>query len=240
MTFYQGEAVALMKTLASESMDLIYSNPPFDGATQQPWDKPVDWPAFFAEAFRILKPTGNLILHCSVPFNYHLIRVAPQLPSHSWYWKKDGVTCAYLAKRQPMRCVEEILVWRGPKGQYFPKRTGEKVRIQRCPSKQSGYYGKGKGFEPYEVKGTYQTQFLDMKREIVGFSTRPRKMIELIYDHYSQPGDSVLDPFCNQGLSRSCCPGRTWVGIDLYHHPPEEWHNEPRGFQTSPSDKNKI
>ena len=30
------------------------------------------------------------MIHCSVPFNYTLIREAPKAPSYSWYWKKEA------------------------------------------------------------------------------------------------------------------------------------------------------
>ena len=71
----------------------------------------------------------------------------------------------------------------------------------------------------HEVKGKYRTHFLDMDREVDGFSTRPKGLIRLIYDSYSKAGDVVLDPFCNNGISSTCCPGREWIGIDLLHEP---------------------
>ena len=73
MTFYRGDAVEIMKGLPSHSIDLLYTNPPFDGATNNSWDRVVNWTAFFQEAWRVLKPTGWIILHASVPFNYTLI-----------------------------------------------------------------------------------------------------------------------------------------------------------------------
>lgn len=218
MTHYKGDAIEIMKGLETASVDLIYTNPPFNGATRNTWDKKIDWALFFKEARRLLKPTGNIVLHCAVPFNYTLIREAPSPPSYSWYWKKENVTCPFLAKTQPLRIVEEILVWRGERGQYFPQRVGTEERTYRASGKSS-YYGAVSEQEPQTVQGKYQTHYLEMAREIDGFSTRPRDMIRLLYNAYSKEGDTVLDPFCNNALSAICCPGRHWIGIDLLHEP---------------------
>jgi site-specific DNA-methyltransferase (adenine-specific) len=218
MTFYKGDAIELMKGMEKQSIDLIYINPPFNGATKNKWDSVIDWTAWFAEADRILKPTGNIVIHCAVPFNYQLIRQAPRPPSYSWYWKKENTTLPFIAKTQPMRCVEEVLVWRGPKGQFFPQRVGTEKRKIRSNG-ISSYYNKAVVQEPQEVIGKYQNHFMEMAREIVGFSTRPRKMIEMMYNAYSKEGDTVLDCFCNDGFTSQCCPGRQWIGVDLYHEP---------------------
>lgn len=218
MTHYKGDAIAIMKGMDAHTVDLIYTNPPFNGATKNAWDTTIDWGTFFSEADRILKPTGNIVLHCAVPFNYALIREAPRPPSYSWYWKKDNVTCPFLAKTQPLRIVEEILVWRGKKGQFFPQRVGTEERTFRSHG-NSTYYGAVSTQPLQTVMGHLQTHYLEMAREIDGFSTRPRKMIQLLYDAYSKEGDTVLDPFCNNALSSTCCPGRKWIGIDLFHEP---------------------
>lgn len=217
--FYKGDAVEMMKKhLADSSIDLIYANPPFDGATKNSWDRVVDWPAFFAEAFRVLKPTGYLVLHCSVPFNYTLIRSAPKPPTYSWYWLKDGNTNPLIAKVQPLRNTEEILVWKGKKAPYYPQRVGTEERTFRSQG-ASSYYGATSAQPLQTVKGFYQTHHIDMKREVDGFSTRPRALIELIYNSYTTEGSVVYDPFCYNGLSSTCCPGRRWIGTDLIHIP---------------------
>jgi site-specific DNA-methyltransferase (adenine-specific) len=218
MTFYKGDAVTIMKTLETHSVNLIYTNPPFNGATRNQWDSVINWKEWFAEAFRILTPNGNIVMHCSVPFNYTLIREAPVPPSYSWYWKKEGTTLPFIAKIQPLRCVEEILVWKGKKAPYYPQRVGSEERVVTVDGKSS-YYGNTTKRPPMTVIGRYQTHFLDMRREIDGFSTRPQEMVRLIYDSYSKEGDTVLDTFCNDGMSSQCCEGRHWIGIDLFHEP---------------------
>ena len=218
--FFRGDACEMMKRhIPTASVDFLYADPPFDSATQNNWDKVINWPEFFKEAFRVLKPNGTLALHCSIPFNYQLIRSAPRPPNYSWYWKKTGcVTLPFIAKIQPMRCVEEILIWKGNKAQYFPQRVGTEKRTFISKG-QSSYYGACTPQKEQTVIGKYQTHFVDMGREIDGFSTRPKALIRLMYDTYSKPGDTVLDCFAYNGISSTCCPGRRWIGIDLLHIP---------------------
>lgn len=217
--FHRGDAIAIMKQMEENTVDLLYTNPPFDGATRNAWDTVIDWPVFFQEAFRVLKPDGTLILHASIPFNYTLIRSAPRPPNYSWYWKKEGVTLPFVARYQPMRCVEEILVWKGVRAHYYPQRVGEETRTFTGGNGASSYYGNTVKGTPQTVTGKLQTHFIEMARKIDGFSTRHPDLIRLFYDSYSKEGDTVLDPFCNNALSSTCCPGRHWIGIDLFHEP---------------------
>lgn len=197
------------------------SNPPF-ATTQNWWDEAIDWPSFFKEAFRVLKDDGMLLIHCSIPFNYTLIRAAPKPPHYSWYWKKPGTTLALCAKVQPLRCVEEILVWKNKKNRYYAKRVGDKMGTEGGRYKTS-YVNESKIQETKKVKGTYITHFLDMKREIRGFATRSDDMVKLFLEAYTKEGDVVLDPTCYKGLTGRICSqmGRKWIGIDKYFYPTE-------------------
>ena len=218
--FQRGDSLLLIQQLESNSIDLLYIDPPF-GSTKNFWDEKLDWSSLFPEMFRVLKDTGMLVIHCSIPFNYELIRAAPIAPNYSWYWYKGGSpSCPLIANVQPMRCVEEVLVWRKKKNTYYRQQIGDELRPSSYMT-TNDYYGntskKGKTW----IKGKTRTHFLDMKRSIDGFSTRPREMVELMIKSYSKPGDTVLDLFCYKGLTGVVCKelGRNWKGFDKYHVP---------------------
>ena len=219
-TFYAGDNIHWLKTLMAKSVALIYFDPPF-GTTKNAWDHKLDWNALFAEFDRVLQDNGNIVIHCSIPFSYTLIRQAPRPPSYSWYWKKDCITNPFLAKQQPLRNVEEILVWKGRKAAiYYPQRVGTAERTFRSHG-VSTYYGNAVEQPTQTVKGHYQTHFIDYKRSIDGYATRPSALIELILSSYTKAGDVVLDPTCYKGLSGLVCKkmGRRWIGIDLHFYP---------------------
>ena len=222
-TFYKSDCLEKMKKLPSESIDLLYFNPPF-GITQQLWDEKMDWKLIFPECFRLLKNTGMLVIHCSVPFNYTLIRDAPKPPNYSWYWNKKNPTTPLLAKIQPLRHMEEILVWKKKTNTYYPQRVGTEKRIIRSCGKTK--YCNPCNYEAQkcqEVIGKYQTHYIECDKVYNNLATRPEKMIELFIKSYTKEGDVILDPTCHKGISGRIAKslGRHWIGIDKHFYPTE-------------------
>ena len=222
-TFYHGDCLHWMKQLESKSVNFVYFNPPF-ATTYQPWDEALPWPEIFKECFRVLKPDGVLAIHCSVPFNYTLIRSAPRPPNYSWYWDKTAPTTPLLAKTQPMRQVEEILVWTGKKNTYYPQRNGTEKRTIKSSGKTRYVHMESLSEQPVqEVIGKYQTHLITMPKQVRGFATRPDAIIELMLKSYTKETDLVLDPTCYLGLSGRICKqmNRRWIGIDKNFFPQE-------------------
>ena len=219
--FQQGDALTLLRRRASNTIDLIYIDPPF-GTTGQPWDECLPWSDLFVECFRLLKPTGNLIIHCSVPFNYTLIRSAPIPPSYSWYWKKNIKTGFLFSKKQPIRCMEEVLVWKMPKAVYYPQYTGLPKTLKGSKNRSNSYFESKVGdTEDRDVSGNTMTHMFDLPISLNGFSTRPTEIIDTIIKSYTAEGDTVLDFTCYKGISGVRCKAlnRKWVGIDKYFLP---------------------
>lgn len=216
--FYRGDVFVCIKRIPDKTVNLIYIDPPF-GTTKHYWDEKIDWSKLFLEMFRVLKDDGMIVIHSSVPFNYELIRSAPKAPSYSWYWNKGGSpTCPLIANTQPMRCCEEILVWKNKKMTYHRQQIGEEMRVSAYMTPNQ-YYGSTLKFGKKMIKGKTRTHYLEIKRDIKKFATRPMEIVKLMIDSYSQEGDTVLDLFCYDGLSFTACQGRRWIGIDKYHYP---------------------
>ena len=214
--FHRGDVYDVLPRIPSKSVNLIYCDPPF-GTTKQPWDESLDWGLLFSEFFRILTDDGTIVIHCSVPFNYKLIRDAPKAPSYSWYWKKENSTCPLIANKQPLRIMEEILVWRNKKTTYYRQQIGSTPH-KSSYMKPTTYYGNTTSKETI-IKGKTRTAFLEIKRDFNGFSTRPAEIVKLMLDSYSKKGDTLLDCFCYKGLSYLHRGERKWIGIDKYFFP---------------------
>lgn len=216
--FYKGDVFDILKRhIASKSINLIYIDPPF-GTTKNFWDEPLDWEKLFTEMFRVIKDDGMIVIHASIPFNYELIRAAPKPPSHSWYWLKDSHTNPLISKVQPLRQVEEILIWKNKKGIYFPQKIGNDKRTSTYITKK-GYFGDANKNELTYNLGKFRNHFLSMKRKIDGFSTRPDEMVKLMIDSYSKENDVILDLFCYNGITYKNKGKRRWIGIDKYFFP---------------------
>jgi site-specific DNA-methyltransferase (adenine-specific) len=221
-TFYKLDCVEVLKKQTSKSVHLIYFDPPF-ATTGHYWDKSLDWKTVFEECFRVLRDDGTLVIHCAIPFNYELIRVAPKLPSYTWYWKKNIHTGFLSSKHQPLRCVEEILVWRNKKTTYYPQRQGEEEHIISAKKNRSCGYFKGhvEDMPIQKVKGRLPKHLLEYNVKIDDFSTRPSALVEFFIQSYTQEGDTVMDLTCYKGMSGVITKklGRRWIGCDLFHYP---------------------
>ena len=211
-----------MRQTVSQSLDFIYFDPPF-ATTGNWWDEEMDWPAIFAECFRILKPTGTLAIHCSIPFNYTLIRAAPRAPSYSWYWKKNIKTNFLNVKKQPLRQVEEILVWKMPRARYYPQTTPVAPHSKASGGPSSYFSGSQPTRRPKLITEAQQSHLLEFPILLKSYSTRPLELIELMIKSYTQEGDLIYDPTCFHGVSGRVARslGRRWIGTDKYHFPTE-------------------
>ena len=223
-TFYQGDCLLNFQRLADNSVDFVYFDPPF-AITQNKWDEKLPWEKLFAEIFRVLKDDGIVAIHCSVPFNYTLIRAAPKPPKYSWYWKKEKTTTPFLGGVQPLRNTEEILVWYKQKARYYGQRIGDKEHTYYKSGGAMGSYHRRTTLTLEErkttAKGFHYTHHLEFKRNVDGFSTRPDELIELMLKSYTKKGDVVVDATCHHGVSGSIAKrlGLRWIGFDKYFLP---------------------
>ena len=202
-----------IKTLESNSIDLIYFDPPF-GITEAEYDKSLDWKNLWTEMWRVLKPVGNIVIHSSQPFTYDLIATQRKYFKYCWYWNKHNKTGHLFSKHQPMRFIEEICVFY-KKGKYNPQTT-LKDKPLTYTSKAGNYYFRDKGKE-YTNNLNYPTHLLDYKRRNHKYSTRPVELCEYMIKTYSNENDLVLDLSCSDGQSGIACKNlnRKYIGVDI-------------------------
>lgn len=99
-----------MPRIPENSVDLVLCDPPY-GVTDCEWDGVLPFDRLWKEYRRLLRDNGTAILFGTEPFMSKLIQSNPKEYSHQWYWQKNNKTGALLARKQPMRCVEEIAVF---------------------------------------------------------------------------------------------------------------------------------
>ena len=213
--YIEGDCHEVIKTIEDNSIDLIYCSPPY-GITKSKWDKPLDFNIMFPQLFRVLKPTGTLILHCSMPFTYTLLEYKIK-PKYNYIWIKNNSTGHFLAKRQPMRQHEEVLIYYNKNNTYNPQMKGvEQYTIDY--NKSNDYYcnkyKKGKSTHT----GRYPTTILEypIRREKTGI-TRCDDMIDYFIKTYSNETETVLDFTCHNKTVGNRCEvlNRKYIGIDI-------------------------
>ncbi len=209
-----GDIHKVIKTLKDNTIDFIYTNPPF-GITEKEWDKPLDWKNLWDDIWRVLKPNGIVAIHASMPFSYDLI--ISQKPKYHFSWNKQQPTGFFFAKKQPLRQMEEVFIFYKKRGTYNPQMIGEE-KIKKTKIHSNSYYGNRVGKQRNEIqRGKYPRTYLDFKRHTRGGKTIPNQMIEFFIKTYSNQGDTVLDMTCHNRVVGDLAVGlgRKYIGVDI-------------------------
>jgi site-specific DNA-methyltransferase (adenine-specific) len=220
--FIQGDCVEVIKTLEEDSIDFIYSNPPY-GITHNVWDTPLDWEELWKDIWRVLKPTGVALFHSSMPFTYNLVNT--QQPKYHYIWVKNNSTGFLTAKKQPLRITEEVLVfYKKTPITYNPQMIGDKIYKTRSAGKRSqDYWGTNisdshKPKKVVERKGKYPTNLLKYPLQLGGgWGTISSDMIEFFIKTYTNEGDTYLDLTCHNTFVGNIATklNRNYIGIDI-------------------------
>lgn len=107
---YNGDCLELMKNIPDKSIDLVLCDLPY-GFTDCKWDSVIPFEPLWEQYKRILKINGVAVLFGNQPFTTKLINSNIKDFNHIWYWKKNNVTGGLNAKKQPMKCVEDVCVF---------------------------------------------------------------------------------------------------------------------------------
>tara|TARA_R110000796_G_scaffold3318_7_gene13079 strand:- start:1857 stop:2582 length:726 start_codon:yes stop_codon:yes gene_type:complete len=223
--YIEGDIHEVIKTLEDNSIDFIYTDPPF-GTTKASWDKGLNWKELFVEMWRVLKPNGVICLYSSIPFTYELLKY--ETPKYHYSWKKNNKTGFFGAKYQPLRQIEEINIYYKKRGTYNPQMIGTDYKPKRNVKVggRNGYYGeKLKDKENEYIAsdgdghiGLYPTTFKewDIRKDKTGI-TRTDEQIDYYIKTYSNENDIILDMTCHNNFVGDRCEilKRNYIGVDL-------------------------
>jgi site-specific DNA-methyltransferase (adenine-specific) len=220
--YHIGDIHRLIKDIPTNSIDFIYTDPPF-GITKAEWDTPLDWLTLFPEMWRVLKPMGVICLYASMPFTYELLRY--HKPKYHYTWLKDNTTGFLTARKQPLRCMEEVFIYYERNGTtYNPQMIGdtEYQRRNLCHSGGSGYFASSEGAKYKAKKGHHKGRFpttliqSGIRNDKTGIS-RTDDHIDFFIKTYTNEEDTVLDMTChNKTVGNRCLAlNRNYIGCDL-------------------------
>jgi len=220
----QGDIHDIIKTIPDDSIDFIYTDPPFS-ITKSKWDQPLKWDLLFPEMWRVLKPDGVIALYSSMPFTYELLKY--EKPKYHYIWVKNNSTGFFQVKYQPLRQSEEIFIYYKNKGKYNPQMIGDKFypkRKVKVGGKHQQYYGDDMSIKDNEYDkseghyGNYPTNILNypIRKDETGI-TRTDEHIDYFIKTYSNENDTILDMTChNNYVSKRCeILKRNYLGVDL-------------------------
>jgi DNA modification methylase len=252
--YLRGDFLKLVKGLRKESIDLIYTDPPYgmryksnipgssdwfkkdieDRSTVKSPSKfdseidnddgSLDWKAILAQFYRILKPDSFLVIHCNIKLLSHLVQLCEDSPF----------------------VVQGVAVWNkrfaiGGNLKRAMKRDWEpilyitkgsprfhKVRVQR-PVK----IGKGKEWVSRKRLAEHMDwspkSFMLKKYELRGFATqKPLRLCARWIHLTTRRGAVVLDAFAGSASIGRACKATGRIGISFEINP--EVHEKYKGF----------
>lgn len=217
-----GDCLERMKEIPDGSVDMILTDPPY-GTTACKWDSVIPLEAMWAHLKRVIKPNGAIVMTAAQPFTTTLIGSNMKMFKYCWVWEKSRVTGVLNAKKQPLRCVEDIAVFYQKQCLYNPQGVSE------CDRKTStGGTSGGGGSNNYGKvrEGTYRQTQTGYPRQIlkVGSAGRtvhptqkPVALMEYLIKTYTNPGGWVLDFTMGGGTTGVAAmqTGRRFIGIEM-------------------------
>ncbi|MCP1558392.1 UNVERIFIED_ORG: site-specific DNA-methyltransferase (adenine-specific) [Methylobacterium sp. SuP10 SLI 274] len=227
LRLHSGNCLDLFRDVPAHSVDLIVCDPPY-GTTAATWDRLLPFAALWPEIERVLTPAGVCLMFASQPFTTDVIASNRKFYRNLWYWKKDRPTGHFLSNRQPMRIIEEVLVFgRTPRSATYNAQTTKRDR----PYKH--YYRRSAGsiYKPspwnrlpnggdHRVYDTVQPHhLLEFARDPVQLipTQKPVALLRYLIETYTNAGGVVLDPTMGSGSTGVACleTGREFVGFEL-------------------------
>lgn len=218
---YKGRLEDIMPTLESNSVNMIFSDFPFQ-TTKAKWDTPIDLELFWREAWRILKPNGVVISKAQIPFTITLGNSQLKHLKYEWIWEKTSATGGMNSKKMPLKASESLLVFYKQLPTYNPQMTSGHVRkvskaknraacIERRNEKDDYIYNKeyADKVQDYDSTDRYPRNVLkfasDKQRLALHPTQTPEALVEYFIKTYTNEGDTVLDPCRGSNTVGVCC-----------------------------------
>ena len=221
----KGDCLEVMKTIESNSIDAIITDPPY-GTTACKWDSVIDFKLMWEQLNRIIKPNGAIVLFGSEPFSSALRMSNIKNYKYDWIWKKNKPTGMLNAKRQPMRNVENVIVFYKKQCTYnFIKEEREHkkpTKTAKCYSKNNQQNEKHNDTERVELPlKRYPTTIksfdvIGNRKNMKHPTQKPILLMEYLIKTYTNEGETVLDFTMGSGSTGVACKNikRDFIGIE--------------------------
>jgi len=232
---YNMDCLEGMKYIDDKSIDMILCDLPY-GTTACKWDTIMPFEPLWEQYERIIKDNGAIVLTASQPFTSMLVMSKLNLFRYEWIWEKHKPSNFALAKRQPMKYHENILVFYKKQPLYNPqmiKRESERIK----QGQEAGYIGQSinhgelnslktvsRSFDKYDANLKLPSSILKINavqsnsKEKVNHPTqKPVALFEYLIKTYTNEGETVLDNCIGSGTTAIACinTNRNFIGFEL-------------------------
>lgn len=121
---YLGDCLDLMPQIPDKSVDMILCDLPY-GTTAAKWDSIIPFDSLWKNYSRVCKEGAAIVLTASQPFTSALVASNFKEFKYSWIWEKSKASNFLLARKQPLKAHEDVLVFcvGGGNPTYNPQKT---------------------------------------------------------------------------------------------------------------------
>lgn len=197
-----GDCFDAMALLPDASVDMVLCDLPY-GTTACAWDAVLPYDRLWSEYRRIAKSNAAVVLTASMPFTAALAASNLSEFKYAWVWDKSRPSNPQLAKKQPLKTHEDVLVFYRKFPVYNPQglvEIPESDRKVHLPEPNSlGHCVR----KPYVQTHTgYPKAILRIPAERGLHPTqKPVALFEYLIRTYTNEGEVVLDNTAGSGTT---------------------------------------
>ena len=217
---YNEDCLEGMKRIQDGSIDMILCDLPY-GTTACKWDTIIPFEPLWKQYERIIKGNGAIVLTASQPFTTSLISSNIKHFKYCWVWNKKLAGNGILAKIQPLKIHEDIVVFGKGKINYFPSMRKGKARYKGGIKDKHGTFSNAESEKVWSDE-YYPTSILEfsgagMRTGRTHPTQKPIALFEYLIKTYTNEGDIVLDNCMGSGTTAIACinTGRNYIGFEL-------------------------
>jgi site-specific DNA-methyltransferase (adenine-specific) len=217
MRLINDDCLNAMASIPSESVDMVLCDLPY-GTTACKWDAVIPFERLWAAYRRVCKPRAAIVLTASQPFTSMLVASNTSWFRYGWVWVKQRPSNPQLAKKQPLKRHEDVLVFSQKPGRYFPVGVVEipenERKIHRPEKNSLGHCARK---EYVQTHTRYPSTLIEFPSERGLHPTqKPVALMEYLIRTYTKEHETVLDNTMGSGTTGVACVRtfRKFIGIE--------------------------
>ena len=228
INLFNGDCLEIMDNLIADGVvvDAIITDPPY-GTTACKWDTVIPFDEMWLRLNKLIKPNGTIVLFGSEPFSSALRMSNIKNYKYDWVWDKKHSTNFMLAKKQPLKYHENIMIFNSKI--YYPIKTKR--------AKDKDYSGSRNEFKNNNIVSKVKDTTKNLRTHLypksiieehsqkaecnninrVHPTQKPVALMEYLIKTYTNENELVLDFTCGSGSTLVGClnTNRRGIGIEL-------------------------
>ncbi|MGL9777795.1 site-specific DNA-methyltransferase (adenine-specific) [Enterococcus sp. DIV0182] len=221
-TIYNEDCLEGMKRIPDKSIDMILCDLPY-GTTKCLWDIIIPFQPLWEQYERVIKDNGAIVLTGSQPFTSKLISSNIELFRYEWIWDKKNPTNFPLARKQPLKYHENILVFYKQQPVYNPQKWSGPPNHKQGNAKSdhvTEVFNKTKRTDDDLSGEKFPRSIIEIGKHSSQLGLHPTQkpvaLFEYLIKTYTNKGDLVLDNCMGSGTTAVACLNteRQFIGFE--------------------------